>query len=165
MRGRLVSVSGEMFVLCWCRGVISSEDVMGLSVCIPGFSGGVSPAHLEEIQIFPPCSVQTPSGARESGSPPPRDRRQTAGSEMGRERVDKCCRQECLAVDPEEPESLSLLNVPALSLGHEALWSSHHNDLTSRHLHQSRVPETNTEQRSSSEDEGKNSIKIILFSA
>lgn len=43
-----VSVLG-MFVLLWCWGMIGSEDVIGLSVCIPGFMGGVSPAYILEI--------------------------------------------------------------------------------------------------------------------
>lgn len=41
-----------MFVLLWCWGMISSEDVTGLSVCIPGFLGGVSPVRILEIWIF-----------------------------------------------------------------------------------------------------------------
>lgn len=39
-----------MFVL-WSRGMISSEDVIGLSVCIPGLLGGVSPAHIWELDL------------------------------------------------------------------------------------------------------------------
>lgn len=36
---------------CLCCRMISSEDVIGLSVCIPGLSGGVSPAHILEIDL------------------------------------------------------------------------------------------------------------------
>ena len=57
-----LSVLG-MFVLC-SRGMISSEDVIGLSVCIPGLLGGVSPAHIWELDL-PPAPD---SGASESGS-------------------------------------------------------------------------------------------------
>lgn len=45
-----VSVLG-MFVLSCSRGKTSSEDVIGLSVCIPGPLGGVAPAHILEIDL------------------------------------------------------------------------------------------------------------------
>lgn len=46
----MFSVLG-MFVLSWSQGLISSEDVIGLSVCTPGVLGGVSPAHISEIDL------------------------------------------------------------------------------------------------------------------
>lgn len=52
-------------MLSCSQGTISSEDVIGLSVCTAGLSGGVSPAHILGIDL-PPASPD--SGARESGS-------------------------------------------------------------------------------------------------
>lgn len=44
--------------------MISSEDVIGLSECIPGLLGGVAPARISEIDL-PPSAPD--AGARESG--------------------------------------------------------------------------------------------------
>lgn len=52
-------------MLSCSRGTISSEDVIHLSVCTPGLSGGASPACILRIDL-PPASPD--SGAKESGS-------------------------------------------------------------------------------------------------
>lgn len=93
----MFSVLG-MFVLSWSQGLISSEDVIGLSVCTPGVLGGVSPAHISEIDL-PQRQTLVP------GIPPastgPADRQQ---GEKGKGCVDKSCR------------SLSAVDVKGLSL-------------------------------------------------
>lgn len=71
----MFSVLG-MFVLS--RGMISSEDVIGLSVCIPGLLGGVSPAHISEIDLPQRQTLVPGSPAASEG---PADRQQ---GEMGK---------------------------------------------------------------------------------
>lgn len=80
-----VSVLG-MFVLSWSRGMISSEDVIGLSVCIPGLLGGVSPAHILEIDLPQRQTLVPGSPAASAG---PGDRQQ---GEMGKDVLTKSCR-------------------------------------------------------------------------
>lgn len=63
-----------MFVLSQSQGMISSEDVIGLSVCTLGRLGGVSPAHISQIDLpqrqtlvpgSPAASVGPADGQRE----------------------------------------------------------------------------------------------------
>ncbi len=71
-----VSVLG-MFVLSWAQAMISSEDVIGVSVCIPGLLGGVS--HISNIDL-PKRQMLVPGSP--AASVGPGDRQQ---GEMGKD--------------------------------------------------------------------------------
>lgn len=72
-----------MFVLSQSQGMISSEDVIGLPVCTLGRLGGVSPAHISQIDL-PQRQTLVPGSPAASVGPADRQR-----GETGRRCVDK----------------------------------------------------------------------------
>lgn len=76
-----------MFVLPQSQGTISSEDVIGLSVCTLGRLGGVSPAHISQIDLPQRQALVPGSPAASAG---PADGQQ---GEMGKSCVDNSCRR------------------------------------------------------------------------
>lgn len=80
--------------------MISSEDVIGSSVCTLGRLGGVSPAHISQIDLPQRQTLVPRSPAASVG---PADGRQ---GETGERCVDKSCRSLCLGFVSYSPHGL-----------------------------------------------------------
>ena len=62
--------------------MISSEDVIGLSECIPGLLGGVAPAHILEIDLPPQRQTLVPGSPVASPGPGVRQRGEMMGEDV-----------------------------------------------------------------------------------